>query len=238
MLGATADSKPLAANQRLQTKIREMVAHTRNPTPAIAHDRQSDRCQRQDKRDAGNYRQDPIGHPCEEMLSAPERIPFFRIVRQELDFASNSLIQRLPIACREESSPSCSTGSQRSIAVPKLRPSARWQAGRGTGPSWRSAIRLPVASPSKLSESAVNTHGLSPMMSRPPSPPVSIVPWMRAPRRRPRRPCKKAGARANGRDEREEQSPPFSFNPSTLRPGPQRFTLRMAVWKLLRARCR
>jgi hypothetical protein len=115
------------------------------------------------------------------MLSAPERIPFFRIVRQELDFASNSLIQRLPIACREESSPSCSTGSQRSIAVPKLRPSARWQAGRGTGPSWRSAIRLPVASPSKLSESAVNTHGLSPMMSRPPSPPVSIVPWMRAP---------------------------------------------------------
>jgi hypothetical protein len=42
MLGATADSKPLAANQRLQTKIREMVAHTRNPTPAIAHDSPTD----------------------------------------------------------------------------------------------------------------------------------------------------------------------------------------------------
>jgi hypothetical protein len=70
--------------------------------------RHSDRCQRQDNRGAGKYRQDPhrASFP-RDAASRPEMIPSFRIVRQRPDFASNSLVQPLPMASRHQSHRLC-----------------------------------------------------------------------------------------------------------------------------------
>jgi hypothetical protein len=50
--------RSLAGNQRLQTKNREMVANTHNPTSAIADDTPTD-ADVMDRRGASKYRQDP-----------------------------------------------------------------------------------------------------------------------------------------------------------------------------------
>jgi hypothetical protein len=69
-----------------------------------------------------------------------------------------------------------------------------------------------------------------PMMSRASSPGVDRV--LDGPARGTRRPCNKRGARANGRDEKKEQSPPFSFNYDPYI-SPERGKVRAAnrVWK-------
>jgi hypothetical protein len=67
-----------------------MVANTHNSTPAIAHDTPTDANVRMGAAQASTGKT-LIGPHSGETLHRGQMIPSFRIVRQERDFASNSL---------------------------------------------------------------------------------------------------------------------------------------------------
>jgi hypothetical protein len=94
MLGARADSKPRRQSEAADQNQGDGGKHAQ--CESGDRPRHSDRCQRQDKRGAGKYRQDPHRTSFRRRAaSMPEMIPSFGIVRRERDFVSNSLIQRL-----------------------------------------------------------------------------------------------------------------------------------------------
>jgi hypothetical protein len=88
----TAAVSGLAANQRLQTKIKQIVAKRHNPTPAIAHDTPTDAKVTINAMQANTDRT-LIGHLSKETRHRSRRcIDSARIVSLGGDFASNSSI--------------------------------------------------------------------------------------------------------------------------------------------------